>query len=72
MSEVEAVYIETLEQDIIQSIAEMKHLDLRKTMEIFYKSKLSVQITNRELGIENLDAKYLAEDLIENEPELFG
>jgi hypothetical protein len=28
-------------------------------------------ITNRELGIENLDAKYLAEDLIENEPELF-
>ena len=22
--------------------------------------------------IENLDAKYLAEDLIENEPELFG
>ena len=50
----------------------MKHLDLRQAMDIFYKSKLSAQITNRELGIENLDAKYLAEDLIENEPELFG
>ena len=72
MSEVEAIYIENLEQDIIKSIAEMKHLDLRQAMDIFYKSKLSAQITNRELGIENLDAKYLAEDLIENEPELFG
>ena len=72
MSEVEAVYIENLEQDIIKSIAEMKHLDLRQAMDIFYKSRLSAQITNRELGIENLDAKYLAEDLIENEPELFG
>ena len=72
MSEIEAVYIENLEQDIIKSIAEMKRLDLRKAMDIFYKSKLSTQITNRVLGIENLDAKYLAEDLIENEPELFG
>lgn len=70
MSEIEAIYIENLEQDIIKNIAEIKHLDLRQAMDIFYKSRLSAQITNRELGIENLDAKYLAEDLIENEAEL--
>ena len=34
MSELEAVYIENLEQDIIKSIAEMKHLDLRQAMDI--------------------------------------
>lgn len=48
MSEVEAVYIENLEQDIIKNIAQMKHLDLRQSMDIFYKSKLVAQITNRE------------------------
>ena len=71
MSEVEAVYIENLKQDIIKNIAQMKHLDLRQSMDIFYKSQLAAQITNREQGIENLDAKYLAKDLIENEPDLF-
>ena len=30
------------------------------------------QISNDSYGIENMDAKYLAEDLIENEPKLFG
>jgi len=30
-----------------------------------------VEIAKGECGIENMDAKYLAEDLIENEPELF-
>ena len=32
---------------------------------------LAGQIAHGSYGIENLDAKYLAEDLIENEPELF-
>jgi len=71
MSDLEAVYIENLEQDIIKNIAALKNLDLRKAMDIYYKSKLSNQIANREQGIENLDAKYLAEDLIENEQNLF-
>ena len=71
MSDLEAVYIENLEQDIIKNIAALKNLDLRKAMDIYYKSKLSTQIANREQGIENLDAKYLAEDLIENEQNLF-
>ena len=38
---------------------------------IYYSSKLAEQISNDSYGIENMDAKYLAEDLIENEPDLF-
>ena len=37
---------------------------------IYYSSKLAEQISNDSYGIENMDAKYLAEDLIENEPVL--
>ena len=36
-------------------------------MEKYYSSKLAKQIENGENGIENLDYKNLAEDLIENE-----
>ena len=49
----------------------MKGIDLRKALDIYYSSRLSEQILNDSYGIENMDAKYLAEDLIENEPELF-
>ena len=49
----------------------MKGIDLRKALDIYYSSILSEQILNDSYGIENMDAKYLAEDLIENEPELF-
>ena len=52
-------------------VAEIKNLDLRKAFDIYYSSKLAVQIAEGSYGIENLDAKYLAEDLIENESELF-
>lgn len=44
---------------------------LRKAFDIYYSSKLAEQISNDSYGIENMDAKYLAEDLIENEPDLF-
>lgn len=46
-------------------------INLRKAFDIYYSSKLAEQISNDSYGIENMDAKYLAEDLIENEPELF-
>ena len=64
-------YKQNLENDIIKSIANMKQVDLRKAFDIYYSSKLAEQIANGSCGIENMDAKYLAEDLIENEPELF-
>lgn len=65
------VYKQNLENDIIKAIADMKQLELRKAFDIYYSSKLAGQIADGIHGIENMDAKYLAEDLIENESELF-
>ena len=60
-------YKQNLENDIINAISEMRKIDLRKAFDIYYSSKLAEQI----YGIENMDVKYLVEDLIENESELF-
>lgn len=65
------IYKQNLETDIVKCVAEIKNIDLRKAFDIYYSSKLAVQIAEGSHGIENLDAKYLAEDLIENESELF-
>ena len=64
-------YKQNLENDIINAISEMRKIDLRKAFDIYYSSKLAEQISNDSYGIENMDVKYLAEDLIENESELF-
>ncbi|MDD6036289.1 MAG: hypothetical protein PUC30_08890 [Lachnospiraceae bacterium] len=64
-------YKQNLENDIISILAEIKQIELRKAFDIYYSSKLSNQISDGSYGIENMDARYLAEDLIENEPELF-
>ena len=69
--QLEELYKQNLENDIINGISEIKGIDLRKAFDIYYSSKLALQIENDKYGIENMDAKYLAEDLIENEPELF-
>lgn len=69
--QLEKIYKQNLENDIINTISEVKGIDLRKAINIYYSSKLAEQIENGSCGIENMDAKYLAEDLIENEPELF-
>ena len=66
-----AVYRQNLEESIIACLAKMKALDLRKAMDIYYKSRLAKQINAGKYGIDNMDARYLAEDLLENEPELF-
>lgn len=65
------VYKQNLEENIIEYLSEKKKIDLRQAMDIYYKSKLSEQIEKGVLGIENMDYKYLAEDLMENESELF-
>ena len=65
------VYRQNLEESIIACLAKMKALDLRKAMDIYYKSRLARQINAGKYGIDNMDARYLAEDLLENEPELF-
>ena len=70
-NQLEAIYKQNLEDDIINSISRIKGIELRKAFDIYYSSKLAEQISSDRYGIENMDAKYLAEDLIENEPELF-
>ena len=66
------LYKQNLENDIIKALAEMKSLDLRDAIDIYYSSKLAEQIAEGSYGIENMDARYLAADLVENEPALFG
>jgi alpha-N-acetylglucosamine transferase len=65
------LYKQNLEKDIIRILAEIRGIDIRKSFNIYYSSKLAEQIENGDYGIENLDARYLAEDLIENESGLF-
>lgn len=65
------VYKQNLEESIVSYISEEKGISLEKAMDIFYNSKLSAQINAGKYGIENMDYKYLAEDLISNESELF-
>ena len=55
-----------------KQIWEWQNISRRKAMDVYYKSRLSEQVQAGQYGIENLDYKYLAEDLIENEPELFA
>ena len=61
------VYKQNLETDIIKHLAEIKGITLRQAFDIYYSSKLAEQIMEGKYGIENMDAKYLAEDLVENE-----
>lgn len=66
------IYKQNLENDIIKALADLKQIELRKAFDIYYSSKLAGQIADGSYGIENMDAKYLAEDLIENEADLFS
>lgn len=65
------LYKQLLEEDIINNIAKFKSIDIRKAFDIYYASNLAKQINEGLFGIDNMDSKYLAMDLIENEPELF-
>ena len=65
------LYKQNLENDIILNLAGIKGIEIRTAFDIYYSSKLASQIANGEYGIENMDAKYLAEDLVENESKLF-
>ena len=69
--ELEKFYIQSLDNDIIKYLANVKNLELIAAMDIYYKSLLCKQIHNGECGIQYLDYKYLVEDLIINEKELF-
>lgn len=68
---IEKLYKQNLENDIILYLSETKKIELREAFDIYYSSKLSELIASGETGIENMDYKYLVEDLIENESDLF-
>lgn len=69
---IDFIYKQNLEESIIEYLSEKNNIELRQAMHIYYQSKLAKQIEQGMYGIENMDYKYLAEDLIENEPELFS
>lgn len=69
--DLDVIYKENLEQEIIAALANQSHHSLEEAMDIYYRSQLSRQIQEGKFGIENLDGKYLAEDLMENEAGLF-
>ena len=67
LKEIDFIYKQNLESDIIEYLSQRLKIDWRDAMEKYYSSKLANQIENGENGIDNLDYKNLAEDLIENE-----
>ena len=70
-AELRNVYLTFLEQDIIKELALTQGIDNRVAMETFYRSRLCQQINCGAYGIEYMDYRYLVNDLVENEPELF-
>lgn len=66
------IYRQNLSIAIINELVKIKKLTIRDATDVFYRSRLCGQIATGLYGIDNLDYKYLAEDLIENEPELFN
>lgn len=68
----ERTYKELLEEKLINHLAVEKNIPIRQAMDIYYRSKLSQQINDGSYGIENMDYRYLVQDLIENESELFN
>lgn len=71
-NDLDFLYKQNLEESIIQYLAEVECTELRRAMDIYYRSELAGQIERGKYGIENMDYKYLVQDLIENEPLLFG
>jgi hypothetical protein len=63
----EDIYLQSLEINLIEYLAERLQIDNREAMQLYYYSKLCQQIHDGSYDIQYLDYKYLAEDLIENE-----
>lgn len=67
----EKIYLENLDERIIQYIAEKEDISFVDATRIYYSSKLSNKIYNGNNDIQYLDYKVLYEILKETEPELF-
>ena len=65
--QLEEIYIQSLEINLIEYLSIQLQINNREAMRIYYQSKLCQQIHEGRFGIQYLDYKYLAEDLIETE-----
>lgn len=70
--DLENLYRQNLEIDIIKELAKKQQIDISKAMNIYYHSRLSEELEKGMYGIDNMDYRYLVEDLIENEKGLFS
>ncbi len=70
-NKLENIYQENLEERIMSYLAETEDISYEKSMEIYYRSKLSKKIEEGKEGIQYLDYKVLVGILKETEPELF-
>lgn len=69
--ELEKLYKESLEENLVEYIAEKKKLSFEDAMDRYYKSNMSSNISDGRYGIQYLDYRHLGELLFETEPELF-
>lgn len=67
----ESIYKENLEERIMSYLTEIQDISYEKSMEIYYRSRLSRKIEDGREGIQYLDYKVLVDILKETEPELF-
>lgn len=65
------LYKQNLEENIVAYISEKQEITIEEAMDIFYTSELCHQITEGKFGIEYLDFKHLANDLMVNESDMF-
>ena len=66
------IHHQLLEEDIVKQLAKLKGIDYRKALNIYYSSRLAKQVEEGTYGIDCMSPEWLAQDLIENEPELFS
>lgn len=69
--DLERIYRRDLEIDIITDIAAEKQINCRIAMDLYYRSELSKQTALGMHDIQYRDHHVLAEDLMENESEMF-
>ena len=71
LTKLETLRKEHLESDLIALIADHYDMTAADAMKLYYSSQLSQQVADGSYGIEQLDARYLLDDLQRYEPQLF-
>lgn len=71
LTKLETLRKEHLESDLIALIADQYDMTAAGAMKLYYSSQLSQQVADGSYGIEQLDARYLLDDLQRYEPQLF-